>query len=109
MPVPTLVLNFGHSVLRSLTDYTEAASEIYRHYRTGHNIVAVTSAQGDQTDVLMAEARRIGPEGISDGGGALGPRDWLRVSPGSATALTAGPDGARLWVKTGHLRQMTAS
>ncbi|MGB3456930.1 MAG: hypothetical protein WBA35_11275 [Litorimonas sp.] len=63
MPVPTLVLNFGHSVLRSLSDYTEAASEIYRHYRTGRNIVAVTSAQGDQTDVLIAEARRIGPEG----------------------------------------------
>ena len=63
MPVPTLVLNFGHSVLRSLSDYTEAASEIYRHYRTGCNIVAVTSAQGDQTDVLIAEARRIGPEG----------------------------------------------
>lgn len=62
MPVPTLVLNFGHSVLRSLTDYTEAASEIYRHYRNGWNIVAVTSAQGDQTDVLMAEARRVGPE-----------------------------------------------
>lgn len=63
MPVPTLVLNFGHSVLSSLSDYTEAASEIYRHHRRGYNIVAVTSAQGDQTDMLMAEARRIGPEG----------------------------------------------
>ncbi|MBC6411830.1 MAG: homoserine dehydrogenase, partial [Hyphomonadaceae bacterium] len=41
------------------------ASEIYRHYRQGRNVVAVTSAQGDQTDVLMAEARRIGPEGIA--------------------------------------------
>ena len=65
MPVPTLVINFGHSVLNSLEDYTEAASEIYRHYRMGLNIVAVTSAQGDQTDVLMAEARRIGPEGAA--------------------------------------------
>lgn len=65
MPVPVIVLNFGHSVLRSLEDYTEAASEIYRHYRQGKNVVAVTSAQGDQTDVLMAEARRIGPEGIA--------------------------------------------
>ena len=65
MPVPTLVLNFGHSVLNSLEDYTEAASEIYRHYRMGQNIVAVTSAQGDQTDVLMAEARRIGPDGAA--------------------------------------------
>jgi homoserine dehydrogenase len=65
MPVPVIVLNFGHSVLRSLDDYTEAASEIYRHYRQGKNVVAVTSAQGDQTDVLMAEARRIGPDGTA--------------------------------------------
>jgi len=65
MPVPVIVLNFGHSVLRSLDDYTEAASEIYRHYRQGQNVVAVTSAQGDQTDMLMAEARQIGPEGAA--------------------------------------------
>jgi len=63
MPVPVIVLNFGHSVLRSLDDYTQAASEIYRHYRQGQNVVAVTSAQGDRTDILMAEARQIGPEG----------------------------------------------
>lgn len=61
MPVPVIVLNFGHSVLRNLDDYTEAASEIYRHYRQGQNVIAVTSAQGDQTDILLAEARQIGP------------------------------------------------
>jgi len=65
MSVPILVINFGDSVLTSLADYTEAASEIYRHYRQGLNIIAVTSAQSDQTDVLMAEARRVGPEGIA--------------------------------------------
>jgi len=65
MPVPVIVLNFGHSVLRSLDDYTQAASEIYRHYRQGQNVVAVTSAQGDQTDMLMAEARQVGPEGAA--------------------------------------------
>lgn len=65
MPVPVIVLNFGHSVLKSLDDYTDAASEIYRRYRMGQNVVAVTSAQGDQTDVLMAEALRIGPEGTA--------------------------------------------
>ena len=52
-------------MLKSLADYTEAASEIYRHYRQGKNIVAVTSAQSDQTDILMAEARRIGPDGVA--------------------------------------------
>ncbi|MGB0907658.1 MAG: hypothetical protein ACPGVT_09195 [Maricaulaceae bacterium] len=65
MPVPVIVLNFGHSVLRSLDDYTDAASEIYRHYRQGKNVVAVMSAQGDRTDTLMAEARAVGPEGIA--------------------------------------------
>ena len=63
MSVPVIVLNFGHSVLCSLDDYTRAASEIYRLYRKGNNVVAVTSAQGDQTDILEAEARQIGPEG----------------------------------------------
>jgi len=61
MPVPIIVLNLGQSVLKSLDDYTEAAAEIYRHYRQGQNVIAVTSAQGDQSDMLMAEARRIGP------------------------------------------------
>jgi len=65
MPVPVIVLNFGHSVLKSLDDYTDAASEIYRRYRMGQNVVAVTSAQGDQTDILMAEALRVGPEGTA--------------------------------------------
>ena len=59
--VPVIVLNLGQSVLRSLDDYTLAAAEIYRHYRKGFNVVAVTSAQGDQSDMLMAEARRVGP------------------------------------------------
>lgn len=36
----------------------------------------------------------------------LGPRDWLRVPPGGTASLTAGETGARLWIKTGHLRQM---
>lgn len=63
MPVPTIVVNLGHSVLRSLDDYTDAASEIYRHYRQGQNVVAVMSAQRDATDRLMAEARTVGPEG----------------------------------------------
>lgn len=65
MPVPVIVLNFGHSVLSSLDDYTDAASEIYRHYRKGQNVVAVMSAQGERTDRLMAEARAVGPEGTA--------------------------------------------
>lgn len=29
--------------------------------------------------------------------------DWLRLPPGRNSTLQAGPDGARLWTKTGHL------
>lgn len=65
MPVPVIVVNLGHSVLKSLDDYTDAASEIYSHYRKGQNVVAVMSAQRDATDSLMAEARAVGPEGVA--------------------------------------------
>lgn len=39
-------------------------------------------------------------------GESFGPQDWLRF-PGDVTAtLTAGPDGARIWIKRGHLRRI---
>ncbi|MEX0370284.1 MAG: cupin domain-containing protein [Tateyamaria sp.] len=45
---------------------------------------------------------------IHDSGTHMGPRDWLRIPPGSAATLRAGAEGARLWVKRGHLSQMVA-
>ena len=42
------------------------------------------------------------------GGDTLGRWDWLRLPPGSAASLTAGGDGAELWIKTGHLRHVSA-
>lgn len=32
--------------------------------------------------------------------------DWLRLPPGSRLRADAGPDGARVWLKTGHLAGM---
>ena len=43
---------------------------------------------------------------VRHGETAMGPRDWLRLSPGDHATVTAGPEGARLWTKRGHLRQM---
>lgn len=43
---------------------------------------------------------------VIEGGQALGPRDWLRLPPDAETVLSAGADGARIWIKSGHLRQM---
>jgi anti-sigma factor ChrR (cupin superfamily) len=43
---------------------------------------------------------------LSDGTDTLGPWDWLRLPVGSEFTATAGPEGARIWVKTGHLRHL---
>ncbi|MEX0304318.1 MAG: cupin domain-containing protein [Leisingera sp.] len=34
--------------------------------------------------------------------------DWLRLPPGSRFDAIAGAEGAQIWMKTGHLAQMTA-
>ncbi|WP_421981115.1 cupin domain-containing protein [Roseibium sp.] len=45
---------------------------------------------------------------VSAGGAALEPWSWLRRSDGHDVVLKAGADGARLWVKRGHLRNVSA-
>lgn len=42
---------------------------------------------------------------VEESGDSLGPWDWLRLPMGTTTVATAGPNGARLWIKTGHLAQ----
>ncbi len=41
--------------------------------------------------------------GVSAEGKDLGAWTWLRLPDGDAIDLTAGDDGARIWIKTGHL------
>lgn len=36
--------------------------------------------------------------------GLLRPHSWLRIPPGGSLTATTGADGAKLWIKTGHLR-----
>jgi len=40
--------------------------------------------------------------------GTFGKHDWLRLPPGDRLEAQAGSDGARVWIKTGHLRDVTA-
>jgi hypothetical protein len=44
--------------------------------------------------------------GFEEGGNTFGRHDWLRLPDGHPTQLTAGPAGAEVWVKTGHLRHV---
>ncbi|WP_299607678.1 cupin domain-containing protein [uncultured Tateyamaria sp.] len=72
-----------------------------------HVALEVWDADVTQTFAAEGGAEALVLDGsIADGDTTLGPLDWLRVPPGGASTLTAGPNGARLWVKTGHLRQM---
>ncbi|WP_443750506.1 amino acid kinase family protein [Asticcacaulis solisilvae] len=49
----TLVLKFGGSVLTSESALQRAVSEVYRHVRDAHKVIAVVSAFKGQTDQLL--------------------------------------------------------
>ncbi len=41
---------------------------------------------------------------VTEGGERLGKGAWLRLPQGAPLRVEAGPEGAKLWFKTGHLR-----
>lgn len=43
-----------------------------------------------------------------EGGDALQKHSWMRIPDGQTVSLKAGSDGARIWIKTGHLRHVRA-
>ncbi len=45
---------------------------------------------------------------VSESGETLGKGAWLRLPDGQGLSATAGPEGAKVWVKTGHLRYAKA-
>jgi hypothetical protein len=46
--------------------------------------------------------------GFEEGGEGFRRHSWLRLPIGAKTTAKAGPAGARLWIKTGHLRFVSA-
>lgn len=40
---------------------------------------------------------------VEEGGDTMGKGGWLRLPEGAPLRATAGPDGAKVWMKTGHL------
>ena len=42
--------------------------------------------------------------GFSEGGDDFTRWDWLRLAPGARLTANAGPLGARVWIKSGHLK-----
>lgn len=62
--------------------------------------VAIPAEDGLEAFVLKG--------GFSEGGDALAVWDWLRLPVGAALEAEAGAEGARVWIKTGHLRHVRA-
>lgn len=55
---PLIVLKFGSSVLRTVSDLPCVVSEIYRHIRVGEHVLAVVSAFAGETDRILEQSRR---------------------------------------------------
>ena len=63
---------------------------------------AFTPDTGGGAEIFVLEG------GFTEGGEAFGRWDWLRLPDGAPATLQAGTEGARLWVKTGHLAHVRA-
>ena len=59
---------------------------------------SLTSDATGGIEVLVIEGA------ITVGDETLGKHGWLRLPDGATLTATAGADGARVWMKTGHLR-----
>jgi hypothetical protein len=44
---------------------------------------------------------------VEESGEAFGTGAWLRLPDGQSLCAVAGAEGAKLWIKTGHLRHAT--
>ena len=89
----------GHGIARAVlhADARETAS--YLTLAPGAELIE-DAPGGIELLILQGEAREAGD--------ALRAGSWLRLPAGRALSLTAGPEGARLWIKTGHLAHASA-
>ena len=58
-PAEVIVLKFGSSVLRTAHDLPNAVHEIYRWVRDGYRVIAVVSAIGNTTEVLIRDSQML--------------------------------------------------
>lgn len=66
------------------------------HWAPGAEVAVAAADGGAELFVLDG--------GFREGGDGFRRHSWLRLPIGHDTTATAGPDGARVWIKSGHLR-----
>lgn len=72
------------------------AREVVTYHHLAPGAVLSKSAEGGLEMLVIDGA-------ISEGGDDLVINSWLRLPTGSNLVATAGADGAKVWIKTGHL------
>ncbi|RVT86815.1 cupin [Rhodobacteraceae bacterium CCMM004] len=63
---------------------------------------ALTSSGAGGTELLVLAGA------LTEGGETLGVQGWMRLPEGRPLAAAAGPEGADVWMKTGHLAHAAA-
>ncbi|MDG1375783.1 MAG: cupin domain-containing protein [Yoonia sp.] len=71
----------------------------YHHMDAG---ATLTNGGGGGIEMLVINGS------VLDSGEMLGQGAWLRLPEGAPLQVTAGPAGAKVWIKTGHLRHAKA-
>jgi hypothetical protein len=66
----------------------------YSHIDAG---ATLSNADAGVIEMLVIEGA------VAEGDDTLGKGDWLRLPKGRALSAVAGDDGAKVWIKTGHL------
>lgn len=81
-----------------------AVTPLFQDHR--ENVRIETWAPGTRTDVDVTGGAEIFviAGGFVEGADELHRHSWLRVPVGGRAAVLAGADGARVWIKNGHLR-----
>ena len=75
-------------------------------YRDRHEGVALERWRADTRISLQSPAGLellVLDGNFTDGSDVFRYRSWLRLPPRSVVAAQAGPQGCRVWIKTGHL------
>ena len=83
----------SHHVL-AYRDYEQVSLEHWNR-----DAAASLSDEGG-TEMLLLDGE------LTSEGESYGKHDWVRLPPGESALFTAGPSGARIWIKRGHLREI---
>ncbi len=84
---------------------TEGVARLALHQEAGETVVAERWAPHAQValDALEGMEILVLTGGFTESGEAFSEQSWLRLPPGTKTEASVGPDGATVWIKSGHL------